>query len=264
MLKAILRCAGYAVVVISVLVGFFQYRRFHFIGPSSYGFQSTADEIVADISLEGKTAVITGATSGLGFESARALSNRGARVFLGGRSAAKAIKAVRKIKDKNTDAKVIPLECDLSDAVSVKRCAETLMRTDRIDIAIWNAGVAWVPEPRQTRNGFEVTVGVNHLGHFYLTDLIKDRLLDREHGSRVVVVSSSAHSFSSPSVMLDEKLGMGDWAAGKRSFLAGVPAYGDSKLANVLFARELHHRYGKRGLLAFSLNPGGKSSTAYL
>ena len=98
-------------------------------------------------------------------------------------------------------------------------------------------------------------MGVNHLAHFHLTMALLPRVLAAE-SPRVVVLSSSAHGMSSAKVMADPTLGMSGLLDGSRSWLAGAPAYGDSKLANALFAKELHNRYSGRGLLAFSVDPG--------
>jgi len=120
-----------------------------------------------------------------------------------------------------------------------------------------NAGIAWLPEKSLTPDGFEKTMGVNHLSHFHLTNLLLPKLLENEV-SRVVVVASSAHAFSSAKDMMDENLSMKKWDAADvpSPWLGGAGAYGASKLANILHAEELQRRYASGGLSAYSLNPG--------
>lgn len=110
--------------------------------------------------------------------------------------------------------------------------------------------MAWIPEHSETDDGFELTMAVNHLNQVHLTNRLMDHI---SPSGRVVVVSSVFHKASSIETMTDESLGMNDWKSGKRAWLAGAPAYADSKLANCIFARALHHH---RNMLAFSVHPG--------
>jgi len=248
-------------ILLALLVGALIHRR-QWIGPSRYGFSTVADEIAKDGNFSGKVALVTGATSGLGWESARVLALRGVRVFVCGRSLEKAEKAIAKMKRSSpmgsSDGDLVPLECDLSSLQSVSACAARFsIENLQLDILMLNAGVAWVSEYSETPDGFETTMGVNHLSHFHLTNMLLPTLLasgSPQAPVRVVSVASSAHAMGSVSSMADEWLGMRAW--GQRWWMVGAPSYGDSKLANIVHMQELQRRYGGQGVEAFSLNPG--------
>ena len=121
------------------------------------------------------------------------------------------------------------------------------MINKKLDILMLNAGIAWVPEYTETEDGFETTMAVNHLNQVHLTNRLMDHIAS---SGRVIVVSSVFHKASSIEIMTDERLGMDDLKSGTRAWLAGAPAYGDSKLANCVFAKALHDH---RNVLAFSV-----------
>jgi len=266
------RCVAISALCAIIIALFVQYRRAAFVGSSGYGYGSTAKEIVSDAAASiPKTVMITGATSGLGLESARVFAQSGSHVLLCGRTAEKAERAKKEIDAEGT-LRIDAVECSLDSAAKTLECAERVSKiltrsNQNLNVLMLNAGIAWVPEFRTTEDGFERTMAINHLAHFLLTKRLLPHLLNPSDGtttkpSRVVVLSSSAHSFGEISAMNDASLGMNDWSSGddedkaRRRWLAGASAYGDSKLANVLFAKELHNRYSDRGLLAFSVNPG--------
>jgi len=194
--------------------------------------------------LSGKHCLITGASSGIGRVTAEVLASRGAKVWLACRDLAKAEPVLRAIAQAGGSAELVRL--DLADLDSVRACAKSVLeRGEPLHLLINNAGLAG--RRALTQQGFELTFGVNHLGHFLLTELLVPRLL-REPHSRVVNVSSIAH-YDAPGI---------DFNALRRpSSLFGVlRAYQVSKLCNVLHAKALAKHYGARGLHAYSLHPG--------
>lgn len=196
----------------------------------------------------GKVAAITGAASGLGFETARMLASKHARVVMAVRSPAKGRDAAARIKKEYPGADVAVMELDLADLASVRKFAENFRkRYSRLDLLINNAGVM-VPPYGKTADGFELQFGTNHLGHFTLTLLLLD-MLKEVQGSRVVTVSSGAHAFG----ILD----FDDLNWEKRRYNAWQ-AYGDSKLANLYFTRELQQRLDEKdvNVLAVAAHPG--------
>ena len=197
--------------------------------------------------LTGKTVLITGANSGLGRESARALCAKGAHVILAVRDPEKARFALDELKDEQPLASLEVLPLDLASLASVRRAAqEVLDRYGRLDVLMNNAGIMATPY-RQTEDGFELQFGTNHLGHFALTGLLFP-LLARTAGARVVNVSSEAHKLGR---MRFDDLG---WTHG----YAPWPAYGMSKLANLLFTYELARRIAHKELavVALAAHPG--------
>jgi NAD(P)-dependent dehydrogenase (short-subunit alcohol dehydrogenase family) len=189
----------------------------------------------------GRTAVVTGANSGIGFETARALAAKGARVVLACRSEEKGRDAEKRLRAAvpQADARFEPL--DLGALASVRRFAEKLAAEERrLDLLVNNAGVMMPPYGR-TADGFETQLGTNHLGHFALTGLLLPRLLATPR-ARVISVSSLAHFWG--------RIDFDDLQA-ERSYNA-TRAYGQSKLANLLFARELQRRFEAAGVDALS------------
>src|SRR6478672_5325096 len=191
------------------------------------------DWTVADIPDQtGRTAVITGANTGLGFETAKALAARGAGVVLAVRNLDKGRSAVEKITAAVPGAELELQELDLGSLESVRAAADDLRnKHDRIDLLINNAGVMYPPK-ETTKDGFELQFGTNHLGHFALTGLLLDRLLPVP-GSRVVTVSSIGHRINA-AIHFDDL----QW---EHSY-SRVGGYGQSKLANLLFTYELQRR----------------------
>ena len=213
---------------------------------SDFGADTTTEEVLHGIDLAGRRVVITGAASGLGFETARALADHGASVTVLARNQAKADGAVDELAALVPGASFEAGVVDLADLASVRAVADSYLADhDAIDVLINNAGVMACPFGR-TADGFEVQFGTNHLGHFALTAHLAPALL-RGDAPRVVTLSSAGHSRSD--VDLDdpnfETTAYGEWLA-----------YGRSKTANALFARELARRGGPRGLLSFSVHPG--------
>jgi NAD(P)-dependent dehydrogenase (short-subunit alcohol dehydrogenase family) len=195
----------------------------------------------------GRTAVVTGANTGLGFETAAVLAARGATTVLACRDVGKAEPAVERIRSTTPGAELAVVRLDLGSLESVRTAAEELAgRYPRLDLLINNAGVAKPPQPR-TADGFEAQLGTNHLGHFALTGLLLDRLLAGP-GSRVVTVSSIGHRRG--------RLHRDDLQlTGEHDADAG---YFQSKLANLLFSYELGRRLTAAGAdtLAVAAHPG--------
>jgi NAD(P)-dependent dehydrogenase (short-subunit alcohol dehydrogenase family) len=195
----------------------------------------------------GRSAVVTGANSGIGFETARALAAKGARVVLACRSEERGRDAERRLRAAvpNADARFEPL--DLGSLASVRAFAEKLRASEpRLDLLVNNAGVM-MPPYGKTADGFETQLGTNHLGHFALTGLLLDALR-RTAGARVVTVSSLAHFWG--------RIAFDDLQS-ERSYNP-TRAYGQSKLANLLFVRELARRLAAAGsdTIAAAAHPG--------
>ena len=199
----------------------------------------------------GRTVVVTGANTGLGFETAAALAGRGAHVVLAVRNIEKGKQAAASITAATPGADVALAELDLTSLESVRAAAEQLRSDhDRIDLLINNAGVMYTPKST-TKDGFELQFGTNHLGHFALTGLLLDRLLPVA-GSRVVTVSSMGHRIRA-AIHFDDL----QW---ERRY-SRVGAYGQSKLANLLFTYELQRRLAPRGTtIAAAAHPGGSNT----
>jgi NAD(P)-dependent dehydrogenase (short-subunit alcohol dehydrogenase family) len=195
----------------------------------------------------GRTVLITGANSGLGFRSAEALAAAGARVLLACRNPDKAAVALDAVKDVATGAPPDVVSLDLADLDSVHACAkQVLADVDRLDVLMNNAGVMAIPL-RRTAQGFEAQLGTNHLGHFALTGLLLPALLRADAG-RVVNTSSQMHRVGS---MRWDDL---QW---ERRYMKW-PAYGQSKLANLLFTFELDRRAKLAGtsVVSVAAHPG--------
>jgi len=200
----------------------------------------------------GRVAVVTGANTGIGLETARELAKKGATVVIASRSEAKAGSAAEDIKRDSPAGNVAVMILDLAGLGSVETFADDFHgRFDRLDLLINNAGVMMPPESK-TADGFELQFGTNHLGHFALTARLLDLLLATKN-SRIVNVSSSAHRYGE--IVIDDL----NWD--KRPYKE-MAAYGQSKLANLLFTLELQKRLGKTGsgTLAVSCHPGWTST----
>src|SRR5947209_3715388 len=164
----------------------------------------------------GRVAVITGANTGLGYETAAALAAKGANVVLAVRNLDKGKDAARRIEQATPTAKVELQELDLTSLDSVRSAAEQLKSDhDTIDLLINNAGVMFTPKST-TKDGFELQFGTNHLGHFALTGLLLDRLLAAP-GSRVVTVSSVGHRFARNGIRFDDLQWDRDYKIGRAS-----------------------------------------------
>jgi len=212
-----------------------------------FGAHSTASEVVAGLDLSHVAAIVTGASGGLGAETARALAERGARVTLTVRDLAKGEAAAETIRKSTGNPKVDVMALELMSLDSVRAFArEFSARHETLNVLINNAGVMACPLAR-TANGWESQFATNHIGHFLLTGLLTP-LLVASAPSRVVSVSSRGHRFS-PVVFEDihfERRPYDKWSA-----------YGQAKTANVLFAVELDRRLAGRDVRANALHPGG-------
>jgi NAD(P)-dependent dehydrogenase (short-subunit alcohol dehydrogenase family) len=199
----------------------------------------------------GRVAVITGANTGLGYETARALAEHGAHVVLAVRNLEKGKEAVARITAASPRADVALQELDLTSLDSIRAAARQLRSDhDRIDLLINNAGVMYTPKST-TKDGFELQFGTNHLGHFALTGLLLDRLLPVA-GSRIVTVSSIGHRIRAD-IHFDDL----QW---EHSYNR-VSAYGQAKLANLLFTYELQRRLALHGTtIAAAAHPGGSNT----
>ena len=197
----------------------------------------------------GRVAIVTGANSGLGYDTAAVLADKGARVVLAVRNLDKGAQAADRIKKASPTATVELQELDLTSLESVRKAADELRATyPRIDLLINNAGVMYVPSRETTKDGFEMQFGTNHLGHFALTGLLLDNILPVE-GSRVVTVSSVGHRILARIHFEDPQF--------ERKYNR-VEAYGQSKLANLLFTYDLQRRLKTKGAptVALAAHPG--------
>jgi retinol dehydrogenase-12 len=197
--------------------------------------------------MDGKTVLVTGANVGIGLETARGLARAGATVVVGARDRAKGEAAVRELRESTGRADVGLLLVDLASLDAIRAASrEMLDRYPRLDVLVNNAGL--IQQRRtETEDGFESTFGINHLGTYALTLQLLDRLKESAP-ARVVNVASEAHR-SSPGLDFD------DLMRTKRKY-APFPAYGDSKLANILFTRALARRLEGTGVVTHALHPG--------
>jgi len=197
--------------------------------------------------------LITGANTGIGRVTAETLARSGAHVMIAGRSKEKTDPVVRCITDeKKGSAEFLPL--DLGDLDSVRACCKTLLdRGEPIDVLIANAGLAGAR--RTTKQGFEMTFGTNHLGHFLLVTQLLPLVRKAAAPSRIVVVSSKAH-FRPKEI---------DWKALRETTktVSGFPEYGVSKLCNVLFVKELARGRAGKGVHSYALHPGVVASDVW-
>ena len=203
--------------------------------------------------MTGKTCVVTGANTGIGRVTAFDLARMGAKVILACRSEERAAPVLAEIREASGEGSAELVSLDLGDLGSVRRCAEQLLSRDQpIHVLVNNAGLAG--QRGQTKDGFELHFGVNHLGHFLLTELLRERLV-RSAPARVVTVASKAH-YRAEGI---------DWDAVQRptKTFSGFPEYAVSKLANVLFSAELSRRISAEGVSTYSLHPGVVASDVW-
>ncbi|MFF0499708.1 oxidoreductase [Nocardia aobensis] len=193
----------------------------------------------------GRTALVTGANSGIGLETARVLATRGARVILAGRNRAKLDEAVDIVRAAAPHAETDTLLLDLSDLASVRHASERIAETETIDLLFNNAGVMNLPTRLTTRDGFEMTVGTNHLGHFAFNAQLWPALR-RSSGARVVTVSAIAARW--PIGKLDDLMSENNYR--------GMAAYAKSKRANIVYTLELARRTAHTPVDAFVIHPG--------
>jgi len=209
---------------------------------SGFHAKSTGAEVLAQIDLTGKTAIVTGGYSGLGLETVRGLAEKGATVVVPVRSPEK---AAENLSDVQGDVRTAPM--DLSDLASVRSFAAIMLDSlSSLDLLINNAGIMACPEAR-VGPGWEAQFGVNHMGHFALTQALMP-VLQKTPDTRVVALSSTGHKISD--ILWDdiqfEQTAYDKWRA-----------YGQAKTADALFANALSRRLRETGGLAFSVHPGG-------
>lgn len=210
-------------------------------GTNGFGYGSTAEDVTRGLSLTGKTVLVTGCNSGLGLETMRVLALRGAHVIGAARTEAKATEACGSVSGKTT-----PVACELANPMSVRGCVKSIRDNGRkLDVIIANAGIMAVPKC-ETAFGYELQFFTNHIGHFMLVTGLVDSLTE---DARVVMLSSSAHS-SAPKcgIEFDNLDGSGGYSPWQ--------AYGQSKLANLLFAKELSRRWASTSRTANACHPG--------
>lgn len=203
--------------------------------------------------LQGRTFLITGANTGIGRETARALAARGARLHLACRSEAAGRQTIEEIAAQTGNREIEPLSLDLGDLDSVRRCAEAFLSTgEPLNVLINNAGLAGAHG--MTASGFEIAFGTNHVGHFLFTSLLLDRLRSSAP-ARIVNVASIAH-YNARGI---------DWDAVRRRTrtVTGMREYSVSKLANVLHAQELSRRLEGTGVTTYALHPGTVASDVW-
>jgi retinol dehydrogenase-13 len=198
--------------------------------------------------MEGKTVLITGGNTGIGKETAVALARQGARVLFTSRDEGRGAAAVADIQERAGRGSVEVVPLDLADLASVRAGADlVLSRVDRLDVLVNNAGVMLLGRRRETADGFERMFGVNHLGHFLLTALLLDRLV-ASAPARVVTVSSLGYGLAKDGLSWDDLQ--------HRESHHGWTVYGESKLANIYFARHLAGRLQGSGVTSNALHPG--------
>lgn len=208
---------------------------------SGYGARTTAREIIGDLDLSGKTAIVTGGYSGIGLETTRALAGAGARIIVPARAPGKAREALAGIEG-DIDLATI----DLGDLASVRKFAREFLNGAALHLLINNAGIMACPETR-LGPGWEAQFAVNHIGHFVLTEELLPGL-EKAKGARVVCLSSTAHK-RTPILWDDIHFRTNDYDK--------WTAYGQSKTANALFAVGLDARLKAKGIRAFAVHPGG-------
>jgi len=215
-----------------------------------FGFATTADEVIDGVDLTGKTAVVTGASSGLGLQTVATLASAGAEVVATVRDPDSFRGSTEWAGLGELTKRIDAVPMDLAKLQTVRAAGQAIAsQFPRVDILINNAGVMFTP-PDTTADGFELQFGVNHLGHFLLTTLLLPQLrvaATASDDARVVTLSSEAHR--GWGIDLDD---IGFERRGYDTFLA----YGQAKSANILMTVELHRRFGAEGITALAVHPG--------
>jgi len=226
-----MKLIGVVVVVIAIALGIRQFN--------------TGCYCNEDIDLTGKVVLITGGHSGLGLETTRGLAMRKATIYIGCKDPKKAQLDINNVKSETQNPNIFLLQLDLSSLESVRRFV-TQFQSEKlpVNILINNAGV-WMNETREfSKDGFEITFGVNHLGHFLLTKLLDEQI--KAGKGRIITVSSGLYKYGK--VDFDNLNLEHDYGP--------MQAYSNTKLMNILFSNELARRYAKYGVSSFSLHPG--------
>jgi NAD(P)-dependent dehydrogenase (short-subunit alcohol dehydrogenase family) len=224
----------------------------HDVITTPFNAASTATEVIAGIDLTGKRAIVTGASSGIGVETARALASAGAEVTLAVRDVAAGAKTATDIRDTTGNSKLTVARLDLADRQSVADFVASW--TGAIDILVNNAGIMAIPELTRSPEGWELQFATNHLGHFALATGLHDALAAAGN-ARIVSVSSVGH--------IDGNIDFDDIAFERRPYERWL-AYGQSKTANILFAVEASRRWAADGITTNALNPGRIPGTGLL
>ncbi|MEM1232054.1 MAG: SDR family NAD(P)-dependent oxidoreductase [Pseudomonadota bacterium] len=214
---------------------------------ATFGYRSTADEVLANIDLGGKRAIVTGGYSGLGEETARALASAGAEVTIACRDLPRAEATAQALNDGLGASRVTAGALDLSDLDSVQRfAADWSAAHDALHLLINNAAVMACPLSH-TKAGHEMQIGTNHFGHFALFQGLRERLAAAQ-GARVVCLSSTGHFLSD--------LHLNDLHYAQREY-EPWQAYGQSKTANALMAVGIQRQHASDGIEGFAVHPGG-------
>ncbi|KAI0745540.1 NAD(P)-binding protein [Earliella scabrosa] len=208
---------------------------------------------IADMpDLSGKVMIVTGGNAGIGKETVKALLSRGAKVYMASRNETKALAAIEELRTA-TGRLAIFLRLDLADLRSVKAAAaEFMSKESRLDVLFNSGGVMFPPVEQLTVDGYDLQFGTNVLGHFYLTQLLIPVLLSGAPDQRARVINTSSMGHTSVSGIDFDTLK----EHGKRKKLGTQKLYFQSKFATVVFANELHRRYGDQGIVSVSLHPG--------
>jgi NAD(P)-dependent dehydrogenase (short-subunit alcohol dehydrogenase family) len=210
---------------------------------SPYGFDTTAEEVARGIDLTGKTMLVTGCNSGLGYESMRVMAAQGAHVIGTARTYEKAETACNSVEGRAT-----PLVCELTDFESIVACADAVNEMDEpLDILMCNAGIMALPKLEQV-NGIEKQFVVNHLGHYILTRRVLG-LVEAAPAGRIVILSSIGYKNAPKEGIQFDNL------SGEVGY-SPFTAYGQTKLANALFSLELARRYEDTNLTSNAIHPG--------
>ena len=214
--------------------------------PPKFGDETTTDQVLEGVNLAGKRVLVTGASAGLGVETARVLAAHGAMVVGAARDLNKAKQATEVVrKDAKNGGSLELVALDLASLKSVRACADALVKAGKpFDVVICNAGVMACPKGK-TSDGFETQFGTNHLGHFVLVNRIASLM---KRGARLVNLSSAGHRFSTVDI--------GDPNFDHTPYTE-FGAYGRSKTANILFAVEFDRRHKGEGVRATAVHPGG-------
>lgn len=225
---------------------------------SRFGKSSTAKEVLDALGpdLRGKVAIVTGGNSGIGLETCKALASAGAKIVLCSRSVEAGEAAVKSEFPSPGEGgyvvnsyDVVVKRLDLSSLASVRDfVADVNSTVDHIDYLVLNAGVMAIPERQTTVDGFEMQIGVNHFGHFYLTQLLLPRMKTQNHPSRIVVLSSLMHKYGT--------IELNDLHFDKGRSYGATSAYSQSKLANLLFANTLAEECAGTSVTPVSVHPG--------
>lgn len=217
----------------------------------NFGPKSSCDDVVAGLDLSARNILVTGANSGIGLSTARALAGGGAHVIIGCRRKASADETIRTITAKHPSAKLTAMEMDLASFASIRGAVQSL-DTPMLHAVICNAGL-YTPKFETTVDGLESCVGVSHFGHFLLVGLLMDKLRAGAP-SRVVMVSSESHRH--PATLDFNCFPL------RADRYNGLVAYGQAKLCNVLFANEFTRRFQAQRITANSVHPGNLIGTS--